>query len=306
MQRYGELGRAALRVVSALDGSRSAPEHGPRSYVLAGGGVVPGWALMLLAAALILPALVASIDALARANRRGEPIVEWLEWVVAGTLPFAIGLGLAEVLALVGLAKDAPPSPLEPSLTPVDGRAIGALAAVAFAILLTWALLRTRLVRRGGGPPDAAAPGAGVATAIALCVVAVVLWLLNPFAALLFVLPLHCWMLAALANVRPATRAWLVALGLLPLLLVAGTYMRELLLGPLEWLWYAFLLVTGGQVGAPTALLGCAIGGLFVAAVSIVVARFRSEPDDTPPPASSGPPPPAAIGPATRLEKVRH
>jgi hypothetical protein len=299
--RYGELGRAALRVVSALDGSRSAPEHGPRSYVLAGGGVVPGWALVLLAGTLILPALVASIDALARARRRGEPILEWLEWVVGGTLPFALGLGVAELLVLVGLAKDAPPSPIEPSLAPVDGRAIGAMAAVAFAIVLSWVLLRTRLVRRGGGPPDAAAPGAGVATALALSVVAVVLWFLNPFAALLFALPLHCWMLAALADIRPATRAWLVAIGLLPAVVVAAVYMRELLVGPLEWLWYVYLLVTGGQVGAPTALLGCVVGGLFGAAVAIVAARFRSEPAPAAVP-PSGPAPPPAIGPATRLE----
>jgi hypothetical protein len=301
-QRYGELGRATLRVLSALDGSGTAPRHGPRSYVLAGGGVVPGWALELLAATLILPALVASIDALARASRRGEPIVEWLQWVVAGTLPFAVGLGLAEVLVLVGLAKDAPPTPLDPSLAAVDGRAIGDMAAVALAIVATWILLRTPLVRRRDGLADAAAPGAGVATAGALCAVAVGLWFLNPFAALLFALPLHCWMLAAVADVRPATRAWLVAIGVLPALLVAATYMRELLLGPLEWLWYLFLLVTGAQVGVPTALLGCVVGGLFGAAVAIVAARWRAEPAAVQPSAPTGPKPPAAIGPATRLE----
>jgi hypothetical protein len=222
--------------------------------------------------------------------------------VVAGTLPFAVGLGLAEVLVLVGLAKDAPPTPLDPSLAAVDGRAIGDMAAVAFAIVATWILLRTPLVRRRDGLADAAAPGAGVATAGALCAVAVGLWFLNPFAALLFALPLHCWMLAAVADVRPVTRAWLVAIGLLPALLVAATYMRELLLGPLEWLWYLFLLVTGAQVGVPTALLGCVVGGLFGAAVAIVAARWRAEPAAVQPSAPAGPKPPAAVGPATRLE----
>jgi hypothetical protein len=57
--RFGDLGRAVLRVMSALDGSRVRPAHGPRSYVLAGGGVVPRWAIALLAAALVLQALVA-------------------------------------------------------------------------------------------------------------------------------------------------------------------------------------------------------------------------------------------------------
>ncbi|MEA2352016.1 MAG: hypothetical protein QOJ14_430 [Thermoleophilaceae bacterium] len=303
-QRYGELGRSALRVVSALDASAAPPEHGPRSYVLAGGGVVPGWALEILAAALILPALVASIDALARAGRRGEAVVPWLEWVIAGTVPFALGLGVGELLTLVGVAKDAPASPIEPSLAPVDGAALGALAGVAFVALLTWVLLRTPLVRRGGALPDAGAPGAGVATALVLCAAAIGTWFLNPFACLLFALPLHCWMLAALSGVRRSARVWLVVIGLLPVAIVLGAYMRELRLGPLEALWYGFLLVTGGQIGVPTALLGCVIAGLFGATVAIVVARWRTGAPAVAPAGDSGPPRPAAVGPATRLEQV--
>jgi hypothetical protein len=157
-------------------------------------------------------------------------------------------------------------------------------------------------VRRRADLPDAAAPGAGVTVAVALSALAAGLWFVNPFAALLFAVPLHCWTLAAVADMRPAPRAWLVALGLLPALLVAGTYMRELSLGPLDWLWYVFLLVTGGQVGVPTALMGCVVGGLFGAVVAILAARFQvDEPAPPEPQAPAGPPPPPAIGPATRL-----
>src|SRR5437899_1505638 len=138
--RYGELGRSALRVVSALDATHALPAHGPHSYVLAGGGVVPGWALALLAAALILPALVASVDALARAGRRHEPVTRWLAWTWFGALPLALGLALADLLVLAGLAKDAPPTPLDPSRTPVDGRALADLVAVSLTILVCWAL----------------------------------------------------------------------------------------------------------------------------------------------------------------------
>lgn len=299
--RYGELGRAALRIVTALDGSRELPPHGPTTYVVAGGGMMPGWALELVAAALILPALVASVDALARARRRHEPVLEWLEWVVAGTLPFALGLGLAELLGLVGLARDAPPTPLDPSVAPVNGRAVGDMAVVALAVLAAWVLLRTRLIRRER-LPDPGSPGAGVALAVVLCAVAVLLWAFNPFAALLFALPLNCWMLAGLARFRPTTRAWVVALGLLPAALVAATYMRELDLGPVEWIWYLFLLVTGGQVGVPSTLLGCLAAGCFGAACAIVVARVRAEPRRAEPEAPPGPALPGAIGPATRLE----
>jgi hypothetical protein len=299
--RFGQLGRSALRVVSALDSSRAAPPHGPQTYLLAGGGVVPGWALALLAGTLILPPLVASVDALARAGRRREPITRWLAWVWFGTLPFALGLGLADLLVLVGLAKDAPPTPLDPSLAPTDGRALADLIAVSLTIVVSWVLLRTPLLRRGTRLPDASAPGAGVATALGLCAVAVATWFLNPLAALLFALPLNCWMLAVLSGARPATRAWLVALGLLPVALVAGTYMHELSLGPLDVLWYVFLLITGGQVGLLKTLLLCVVGGLFGATLAIVVARARSH-VEAPAPATPRPDRPAAIGPATRLE----
>jgi hypothetical protein len=299
--RFGQLGRTALRFVSALDASRAAPPHGPRTYVLAGGGVLPGWALSLLAAGLILPPLVASVDALARAGRRREPITRWLAWVWFGTLPFALGLGLADLLVLVGLAKDAPPTPLDPSLAAADGRALADLIAVSLTIIVAWVLLRTPVVRRGPKLPDASAPGAGVATALGLCVVAVATWFLNPVAALLFAIPLNCWMLAVLSGVRPASRAWLLVLGLLPLALVGATYMHELALGPLDALWYAFVLVTGGQVGVLMTLLACVVGGLFGATVAIVIARARTEVHE-PAPAVPEPDRPAAIGPATRLE----
>ena len=298
--RYGDLGRSALRVVSALDASRTPPEYGPRSYILAGGGVVPGWALLLLAAGLILPPLVTSIDALARANRRRESLRGWFAWVTVGTIPFAAGLALAELLVVVGLAENAPPAPLEPSLVPVDGRAGWNMALVAGVVLVAWALLRTPVLRRRR-LPDPAEPGAGVATSLCLCALVIGTWFLNPFAALLLALPLNCWMVATLADVRRSTRIWLALAGLLPAAIVIGTYMRELRLDPLEAVWYLFLLVTGAQVGLPTALLLCALAGLFGATVAIAVARRHS---DAPAPETAVPDlgRPSAIGPATRLE----
>ena len=100
--------------------------------------------------------------------------------------------------------------------------------AVSLTILVCWALMRTPLMRRGARLPDASAPGAGVATSLGLCAVSVAIWFLDPYAALLFALPLNCWMLAVISGARPATRVWLVLIGLLPAALVAGTYMHEL------------------------------------------------------------------------------
>src|SRR5437660_1141865 len=64
--RYGELGRGALRLVSTLDGNSRTPVHGPASYVQVSGQLLPVWGVSVLALTLMLPALLASIDAFAR------------------------------------------------------------------------------------------------------------------------------------------------------------------------------------------------------------------------------------------------
>ena len=75
--RLGPLGRATLRTLTALDrGPR--PEHGPRSYLTVVNQVVAGWLLSLLAIALLFPALVAAVDAFARARRQHVEVLIWL------------------------------------------------------------------------------------------------------------------------------------------------------------------------------------------------------------------------------------
>ena len=61
-----------------------------------------------------------------------------------------------------------------------------------------------------------------MALALGVAVAAVLLWLLNPYAALLAVPAAHLWMLAALTRPAPPrrARAVLVALGALPALIV--------------------------------------------------------------------------------------
>ena len=72
------------------------------------------------------------------------------------------------------------------------------------------------------------------AVALCLCLIAVGTWLLNPFAALLLALPVNCWMLASIGETRPASRAWLAAIGLVPAVIVAVAYMSQLSMGPLS------------------------------------------------------------------------
>lgn len=275
-ERYGPIGRAALRVVSALDASPGPPAHGPTSYVTLAGSVMPGWAVALVAASLILPALIASVDGLARARRRRSPVEPWLSWTALGVVPAAAGLALAELLVLTGAARDAPLGPLDPSAAPVDSSAAANMGGVALAVLVAWVLVRTRLLRRGRPLPDATAPGAGCAVSLALCLVAIAAWVVNPFAGLALALTLNCWMLATMGDGRPATRGWLLALGLVPALVVAATYMHELSLGPLAFAWYVFLLVTGGQVGVAMTVIWTAALGVLFSVVAIVFAHARA------------------------------
>ena len=260
--RLGALGRATLRTVTALD-MREPPPHGPESYVTAVSQVMPGGVLALLAGTLLLPALVAAIDAFARARRRRLDVLPWMRWLAAWVAPFLAGLAAAEVLALTGATPIPPPAPVPPATLPLDGPALGVLGSVAAAMALAFLLARYL-----AGRPDArlrrpTEPGAAVAVALVAGASAVLLWLANPYAGLLAVPAAHLWMLSVLTRARPArrVRGLLIALGALPVLLVAVYYLFALSLDPLEGAWYLLLLVTGHSVGLPTACVACLMLG---------------------------------------------
>lgn len=302
--RYGAIGRGVLRIVSALDGASRQPGHGPRSYLTAGKQVLPSWAVALLAGTLILPALVGSVDALARARRRGHPIVRWFAWVGAGILPFLAGLGAAKLLVLTGSARDAP-APLDPTEATVSGAAAADVAGVVVVIVLAWVLVRSPLLRRARPLPSPAAPGAAVALSTAFVAVSIALWAVNPFAGLLVAVSLNLWMLAGLRETTVLRRAVLVALGLLPAILVVAVYMRELELGFLDAAWYLFLLVTGGSPGLLPTLLGCAVVGILASTVAIVVAHARGGSMEPPAPKPRPPARPPAVTPRPGGRAVR-
>ena len=167
--RLGALGRATLRTLTALDqGPR--PEHGPESYVQAVSQVLPGWVLSLLAGTLLLPVLVASVDAFARARGAGRwTCCAWLRWLAAWVAPFLAALALAQFLALVGATPAPPPAPVPPDVLPLDGPALGCARR---ACSRRWcsrtsspAGWRSRPDPELREPPE---PGAGVALALAI------------------------------------------------------------------------------------------------------------------------------------------
>jgi hypothetical protein len=289
--RLQAFGRAALRSISALDNGPDVPA-GPREYVVFQRRVLSVRAVQLLGAVLLFPLLLAAVDGVARARRRRSPVLPWLGWIVAAALPFLLGALLARVLGLSG-AVPAPPGPVDPEALPVDP---AGLAAVGLAVVLGFLLrpLLRRLLRAGRArdvAPDAGGPAA--ALALALSVLGVAVWIVNPYTALLLAPALHLWMLAATPEVRVprGVALALVAIGLLPFVLAGLYYAEQLGLDPVELAWEAVVLLAGGYAGplgvvAWSLILACA---LLAAAVGLRKRRVRSDPGERPAVTTRGP-----------------
>jgi hypothetical protein len=294
-ERFGALGKAVLQALSALD--QNPPlEHGPETYVTVANKVLPGWAVSLLAVALIIPALAASIDAAARARRRREPVLPWVFWIARCCLAFLAGLLLALIVGLFGIAPDSGGSAPVPGAAPFDAGAVILLLLVAASAGGAWAALEPighidRLTGR-----DRTIPAAGVAASLLLSVVALLVWvpvvgLGNPFAALVLVPPLHLWMLATLgdAPMRGRTRITLFLLGLIPACLVAAYHLVELGMDPVSGAWYLFQLVVGGQMELRAGLLMSLFLGIATAVLVIVITQARGARTDPEAPRVTGP-----------------
>jgi len=271
-QRLEAFGRSALRTVTALDATASSrpivTENSNRD-LLTSRKIVPFWAIALFTGALLLTVLVTAVDALAALLRRREPIGPWLRWTLAGALPFLLAALFALALGMVGLI-DAPAAPVDPRALPAS---LPALLAVGLVFALGWAWLRPatlRLLRAAGR--DRSEPGAGIAVVLVMTGVAILMWVVNVYAAALLIPALHVWLFALAPDLRmrPPARLALVAVGALPAVVVAIGLARALGLGAVDGAWQLVLLAAGGHV-SPSLLLwsiaaGCAVGALVVAA----------------------------------------
>jgi hypothetical protein len=270
--RLGTLGRATLRTVTAVDqGPR--PKHGPKSYIQAVSQVLPGLVLWILAGSLLLPVLVASVDAFARARRRHVDVLRWMRWLGAWVAPFLAALALAQFLALVGATPSPPSAPVPPDVVPLDGPALGVLGGVLVAMVLAFVLARWLAARPEPELMKELDLGAGVALGLVIAAGSLVLWIVNPYAGLLVVPAAHLWMLLALTRPLPPrrARAVLIAIGAAPAVLVAVYYMFALEVDPLSGLWYLLMLVTGQSVGIITSLIACVMLAAACATVETAV-----------------------------------
>jgi hypothetical protein len=284
------LGRAVLATISALDSGPSGA--GPSAYLLLDGKVVPGWAISLFVLTLLVPVALTSIDALARARRRGHQIVRSLLLVVAAAGPFALGLGVVLAARLTGVISSAPPGPLGPGAIALTGSGIAVLAAAAVIIVasaaglalaakawLSPASARASTTRADSRSRLRERPGDGVAVAlvIVLWLAALAIWADNPFAAALLIPALHLWLWAIDPDLRLAlpVRLGMLVLGLAPIALVVIDYAGSLGYGVSDLFWSAALLLAGHAVSLVAALEWCLVLGCLLSAATLVLVAAR-------------------------------
>jgi hypothetical protein len=266
VQTLGGVGRSVLSLAYALDGGAGL-EHGPDAYVPLAGKLIPGWALALLALALLIPVGVVSIDGLVRSARRGEHWVLALAWVLSRAIPFVAVMLLAYLLAAPGAIPD-PAFPFDPArFTPgVRGVAVLALLTAAFAVAVYY-LHRLPLPEEGDEPVSAA-----IGSLIFLSALGI--WFANPYLALLLVPTAHLWLFAALPEMRgrlPLAAAAGVAGLVIPLL--ALVHLGGVLGSGISTPWDLLLMFTGRHFG-PLALVPlCLLGACLLALLEVAATR---------------------------------
>jgi hypothetical protein len=292
--RLEGLGRAVLASVYALDAGPNVTGGGasaPDAALAIQRKLLPEWAVRLLVATLLLPALLTAGDGLARQrrNRRvsaGEPVTLWVGWVAACALPFFASALLAILFGALGFMAT-PYPPIASSALALRGTALVGVLATALALVLAWRAWPA-LMRRLALPVLPRTDPASLALVLVLGGLAVVVWALDPYTALLLVPALHLWLLLAdperSSGASPAPRRSvalaLVALGAAPLALLIAFYAQQLGLGPGGVAHTAVLLLAGGRVGILGAALWSLALGCLAAALLIALAGQQARTPD--------------------------
>ena len=284
LRRLNGFGRAALRTITALD-EAPAPRPSLRGDSAVGGTdgivtlrkVLPTWAVTTAVLALLLPALLAAIDAWMRARRRGARPARWLAWTAAGAVPLLIGWAWARLLDLSGLL-DAPRGTTTHAAVPLEAGGVIAMASTLAVTAAAWWLLRPVIRRATGAHGDPAAGGGGAGLGALLTGLTLVLAVTNPYAAALLLPAAHLWPAVTAPESRLPWWASPIAVagGLALPALAALVYGVTLLMAPVELAWLLFLAAAGGALGFGTAVAITLFGGCLISLLVLLIARLRS------------------------------
>ena len=162
-----------------------------------------------------------------------------------------------------------PPFPFDPAHYDLGARAAVTFAAMALVAAATAWLLRSRRITAARAPEPATC-GLG-AIAVAACAV---LWLANPYLALLVVPIAHLWLLtsAPLTAGRRVAVAIASAIACVPLVAAFVAVANALDLG-LDAPWTFAVMVADGQIGFAAMLALCFLGGSLAGGVALVLRR---------------------------------
>ena len=161
-KRLDAFGRAALGAVGALDaaGPRDEPAFAGRAAAASSrcATCCPTGARGSIVGSLLLPALLAALDAFFRARRRRVPIAPWLAWLAVAAVPLPVAWLWLRALGATGVIE-VPDGPVLPDLLPAGDerdRRDGLGAAGGRAGVLARALRRGRAApRRAARRPEA-------------------------------------------------------------------------------------------------------------------------------------------------------
>jgi hypothetical protein len=270
-----EMGRAILSSISAIDATPVIAA--PSSYLLLSGQIIPGWAVGLLGLGLLVPVLLTVLDGLARARRRGHRVSRALAAVLAAGAPCLVFCLVVAAGGGLGAFAADPAGPVAPGAIPVTGASIAVIAvALLGAALAGWGAWRvartTPALRRRPRPGSEPWHGVLVAVPAVLCVALLLVWLSDPYAALLLIPALHLWLWVTSPDLPMprVPRLLLVLAGIAVPLGVAVLYASSLGYGAGQSVWQGVLLLAGGAAGIATIIesslvFGCLVGALTVA-----------------------------------------
>ncbi len=275
------MGSAIAAAVSALDVARSLPA-GPWRGLSVGSQLLDGWAVRLLGGLALLSLAACTLDVLARSRRRRTPVLRSVAWVLSFATPFALAGLFALFLGAAGLLRATPATLVTPAELPVGAAGTAVLFSVILLFVLAWGLrayARRRTGGQGSGPPPPL--GAGAALLATTTAVAFLIWLVNPYASLLLVLPAHAW-LVALTREEQRSRAiglLVIVLSLAPLAAAIALLCAGLGVSPFGLLWTLVVFAGSSGVSIVGLLLASLAAGCAVAAAAALLA-----PPPPPPP----------------------
>lgn len=275
-RRLGTLGRSAQNLLGALDAAPE-PASGTEAYVTVGSRFLRGWALELALVAALIPVLAATVDLFARCRRRHVELLPALRTLRSRLGVWAWAGAAFALFSAVGFFPNGAARPLNPDVSEASDWPLVALLGLAIVSALGWVVARPRLTPRAQADSSAEL-GGHLAALLGLCVVALVVAAVNPYA-LIFVLPsLHAWLwLPQLADRPLGLRLAVYAAGYLgPLLLLASFALRYDL--GIDTFWYLGALVSVGYVPLPLVVAALAWAAVAGQTAALALGRYAAYP----------------------------